>query len=308
MSKKLFIIGNGFDVDLGLLTKYSDFYRIWKQNNLWPFADSTSGLGAYLNNRVERENWLDLELALYQYSSATNGMAVPSSDGLYPIDSDKEDFETLLSSLSVYLKRIVWEKGVNDKSVAKEVFRKVLDKGDYGIYSFNYTNLRSIAARLYKGASYYDDFECEFDYTPVHGTLKDNDIIIGVNSNAQLIEGYDFLRKIDQPTYRPNNLLQELNNAKDLTFFGLSMGAIDYPYFRVLFDGLCSGIVPNSDKKNVTLFTYDEQSRMQILKQLRALTGTDLQQMMSNCRFRMIRTSLCDGADKPLLEGWLSDN
>ena len=308
MSDKVFIIGNGFDVDLGLLTKYSDFYRISIQNNFWPFANSTSGLGAYLNHRVEKENWLDLESALYKYASASDGVAVPSSEGFYPVGLDKEDFETLISCLSGYLKRIVWEKGVNDKSVAKDVFGRVLDRGDYAIYSFNYTNLRSIAARLFKGASYYNDFEFEFDYTPVHGTLKDNNIIVGVNSDARLIEGYDFLRKIDQPTYCSNNLLQDLDNAKEVTFFGLSMGAIDYPYFRVLFDGICSGIVPSSEKKAITLFTYDEKSRMQILKQLRDLTGTDIHQIKSNCQFRMIRTSLRNDADKHLLDRWLSDN
>lgn len=305
MANTVFIIGNGFDLDVKFKTKYSDFYSIWERNNRWPFDSVTSGLGAYINHCAKSDQWLDLEMALYNYAAFPDGKVMPVG-GSYPIDSDKEDFETLLLSLTQFIKRIPEETKADSESVASLALKAVLDNGDYSIYSFNYTNLRRIAARLYLDVSSYDDIEYDLQYTSVHGTVKNDDIILGVNSDARLIDGYGFFRKIDQPSYKSNNLQQDLPSAENVVFFGLSMGKIDYPYFRDFFEGLCNGVIPSREKKNVTFFTYDESSRLQILKQLRELTGTDLMKLKSNCYFEMIRTTCCGYEDKQKFEQWLA--
>lgn len=48
MARSALIIGNGFDLDIGFKTKYSDYFNIWDRNNHWPFKDATSGLGGYI--------------------------------------------------------------------------------------------------------------------------------------------------------------------------------------------------------------------------------------------------------------------
>ena len=244
-------------------------------------------------------------MALYNYAAFPDGKAVPEG-GSYPVDSDRNDFDTLVLSLTQFINRIPKETKADRDSVASIALKAVLDNEDYSIYSFNYTNLRRIAARLYLDVSSYDDVEYNLQYTPIHGTVKNDDIILGVNSDAQLIDGYGFLRKIDQPSYKSNNLQQDLPSAENIVFFGLSMGKIDYPYFRDFFEGLCNGVIPSKEKKNVTFFTYDEGSRLQILKQLRELTGTDLMKLKSNCYFEMIRTSCCGYEDKQKFEQWLA--
>jgi hypothetical protein len=47
MGKNLFVIGNGFDLDLGMKTKYSDFAN---NEKYWPKDDRVeiTGLKAYL--------------------------------------------------------------------------------------------------------------------------------------------------------------------------------------------------------------------------------------------------------------------
>ncbi len=304
MARTVFIIGNGFDLDIGFKTKYSDYFKIWDRNNHWPFKNATSGLGGYINQCAKTDKWLDLEKALFDYAAYPNGNAT-TVGGLYPIDSDRDDFNVLVTSLTQYINRIPWEKPVNKESVASIALKSILDKGGYAIYSFNYTNLRRIGARLYLDTSSYDDIEYDLQYTPVHGTVANQDIILGVHSDAQLIEGYEFLRKIDQPHYKSNDLQQDLFTAQNVVFFGLSMGIIDYPYFRHFFTGLYTGVVPSSEKKHVTLFTYDESSRLQLLKQLRELTGTDLMRLKSNCHFEIIRTSCCEDEDKQKFNQWL---
>jgi hypothetical protein len=304
MARTAFLIGNGFDLDLGFKTKYSDYFNIWDRNNHWPFKDATSGLGGYINQCAKTDKWLDLEKALFDYAAYPNGKAI-TVGGVYPIDSDRDDFNVLVTSLTQYINRIPWETSVNKESVASAALKTILDNGDYAIYSFNYTNLRRIGARLYLDGTYYNDKEYDLQYTPIHGTVDNQDIILGVHSDATLIEGYEFLRKIDQPLYKSNNLQQDILTAHNVVFFGLSMGIIDYPYFRDFFAGLCTGVIPSSEKRNVTLFTYDENSRLQLLKQLRELTGTDLMRLKSNCHFEIIRTSCCEDEDKQKFNQWL---
>lgn len=60
----IFLLGNGFDVNLDLKTKYTDFYKHYK--NIEPKNESIRKL----KNKIEdEETWADLELALGMYTS-----------------------------------------------------------------------------------------------------------------------------------------------------------------------------------------------------------------------------------------------
>lgn len=299
------MIGNGFDLDVNFKTKYTDYYNIWKRNNLWPFEDSNNGLGGYIDACAKTDNWLDLEKSLFDYATADNGAVTRTSGRNNSIKTDERDFKALVANLTLFISRIPEETIIDNKSVAAQVLRAVLDNGSFSIYSFNYTNLNSIADRLYRSAT--DDYiEHNISYIPVHGSVEENDIILGVHSDANLIEGYDFLKKVYQPNYHNNNLIQDLDNANEIVFFGLSMGIIDFPYFRHLFSSLCTGIVPIEKKKKITFFTFDESSRMDIHRHLSTLTGTDLSSMKSNCFMEFIRTENCASEDKAKLNAWIA--
>lgn len=304
MAEKVLVIGNGFDLDVNFRTRYSDFYKNWKSMNLWAFDESSTGLGGYINQCAKSEKWLDLEMALFNYANSKNGYVKNIANT--SIVADRDDFEKLVYSLNRFIRRIIWEDKVNTNSVASKVLKSVLEDGHYTIYSFNYTNLGKIAARLYKGATLYDNVMCELKYTPIHGRVDDNDIILGVHSDAELVIGYEFLRKIDQPTFRSNNLLQDLEEAREVIFFGLSMGIIDYPYFREFFKKICNGVIPLNKKKHITIFTYNESSRMDVLKQLQILTNTDLLNLKHNSYFEIIRTESNGANDIDKLESWIA--
>ncbi len=226
-------------------------------------------------------------------------------NGFYPIDSDKQDFGILVNNLTEFIGRIPNETKIDNKSIAAQVLRTVLDSGGYSIYSFNYTYLPQIAARLFNNVSLYDDVEYDLSYTPVHGRVIDKSIILGVHSDANLIEGYDFLKKIYQSQYRTSSIIQDLVIADEIVFFGLSMGIIDYPYFRDFFTRLSTGIVLDEQKKRVTFFTYNDSSVLDIHKNLSALTGTDLMNLKNNCSLEFIRTENHAFFDKAKLETWM---
>ncbi|MEB2787271.1 AbiH family protein [Algoriphagus persicinus] len=66
MMNILFLIGNGFDLNLGMNTRYADFYEYYNK-----YIKSSSPKVLTLKNEISEnlQNWSDLELALGQYSS-----------------------------------------------------------------------------------------------------------------------------------------------------------------------------------------------------------------------------------------------
>ena len=68
MKHRTFIIGNGFDMDLGLHTSYQDFVN----SDLWPITNSDlerSSLADKLE-KDKKENWFNLEDSLCEYAQA----------------------------------------------------------------------------------------------------------------------------------------------------------------------------------------------------------------------------------------------
>lgn len=113
------ILGNGFDLDVNYKTKYSDFAK--NVRLCWPFEDAKDGLGGYLQERAKTDTWLDLESALLDYASATDGVAKKGDGELYPLEDDKEDFQRLVHTLRMYIARMIDEPPVNKDSVAAQV-------------------------------------------------------------------------------------------------------------------------------------------------------------------------------------------
>ena len=63
--KILHILGNGFDINLGLPTEYSEFYEYYDKQS--SNSESIHKLKKHINQNFK--NWADLELALGKYSS-----------------------------------------------------------------------------------------------------------------------------------------------------------------------------------------------------------------------------------------------
>lgn len=78
----LYLIGNGFDLNLGMKTRYSDFY------NYYSSVKSSSALIQKLKSEIDSniENWSDLELAIGEYTSK-----ISSTEEFNEIFDDIED-------------------------------------------------------------------------------------------------------------------------------------------------------------------------------------------------------------------------
>lgn len=84
----LYIIGNGFDINLGIKTRYTDFYNYYK------LTDSKSELITKLKKEISEgiSNWSDLELAFGKYTI-----------NLDNINEFDEVYEDIVDNLADYL-------------------------------------------------------------------------------------------------------------------------------------------------------------------------------------------------------------
>ena len=62
-----------------------------------------------------------------------------------------------------------------------------------------------------------------------------------------------------------------MQNAKEVIFFGHSLGQQDYHYFEDFFKQQCKPDMTEKDMCKITFFTKDELSRQQLLNQLRSM-------------------------------------
>ena len=314
MENNVFIIGNGFDLDLELPTKYSDFAKstFWPQashivtsymrtnSSVIKLGTSTSPilLEHYLDRKKNLNTWFDLENELLLYSQADNKNNGKERDSF--IEKNIEYFIKLQNSLCDYIISVE-DKATRKDSVAGRVLKSVIDN-DYfeQIYSFNYTNLNKIARTL----GIYHDIK----YTHMHGKVDDRSIILGVD-DSKLRPGYELFHKSSSHYYRSHDIYNALTNAREIVIFGLSFGNIDYSYFDRFFKSLSDGdSIHEENKKNITIFTKDDKSRLSIIGKLREM-NISIQRLYAQSHFQIICTE--DEKDKSLLDVFvkrLNDN
>lgn len=285
---KVFIIGNGFDLDLGLKTKYIDF---WKSEQFAEYRNIYSGLIYFLNNKAnDHSTWFDIEALMREYVHTEDNFGRMNTQANYA-EHDKLQFEQIRNSLAAYLEKEVNVRKLNESSSAAQVLRVVVEVGFESIYTFNYTDLHKIAEKLV--------ITQPFDYQDIHGRSSDTSLILGINDTVNVVENYEFAYKTFSPYYHSVPLKFDLEDADEVVIFGLAMGDIDYPYFQDFFRNLCDPENSRKNAKRVTIFTYDESSRIDILRQLRVMNEKRVNYMFGQNEFEFIRTGVEE--DKPKL-------
>lgn len=285
---KVFIIGNGFDLDLGLKTRYIDF---WNSEEFEKYRSTDSGLIKFLNIYAnENSTWFDIEALIRKYVVLKDGHG-RTRTYVGVVDRDKKQFEDIRTSLAVYLEHQINSQPLNESSFAAQVLKIILEAGFSSIYTFNYTDLYKIAERL--------SYSHLFDYINVHGCSSNQSLILGINDSVDVVPNYEFTYKTFSPYYHSVPLKFDLEDANEVVIFGLAMGDIDYPYFQDFFRNLCD---PDNNRKNaklVTIFTFNESSRINILRQLRIMNDKRVSYMFGQNQFQFIRTGVEE--DRPKL-------
>ena len=243
---KIIIIGNGFDLSLGLKTSYKDFIRS-KYFRL--LLNEVNSLAIYLNEKQEINNWVDIEKELTEYSKK--------------IQDDKSkvknDFKELKNALMDYLKE-AQEEEINQSSKAFEMMKNEISDTDI-IYNFNYTN------SILKVAEILEISNIESKHSFVHGSIENKNIIFGVEDDARINNNHIFLKKSSTINFAESDIIKILNNNRDkkihLIIFGHSLGITDSSYFSSYFSALTHEF--NSTKMKLYYFGEEAHDEMMFI-------------------------------------------
>lgn len=271
-----FLIGNGFDLGLGMYTKFEDMYARYLEtfSKTWNIASFKEALE---KDAPDYETWSDFEMGMAKY-------AMNCSDENAVIECVR-DFKAymvnyLIREEALVLKKI---KEVEDyKAICAEIvndsfesFYKSQSRNtilaienakngivDYHAISFNYTEAFDFLFNCYN--EYY--FGIEKAPIHVHGILRE-DVVLGID-NEQQIYGAPYTisnrlrRAFIKPYFNENYDWDRVQRATHLIktsnvvcVYGMSLGESDKMWTNLLVDWL------HSDKRNMLFyFQYGEES------------------------------------------------
>ena len=301
MAEVAIILGNGFDIDLGLPSKYSDFIKsnewahVLKRLKLFLLDRNykNHSLVAQLQFASDELLWFDIEEEIHKF------VLSHSENTDLDIRDIRNEFNMIRTALSDYLKRVSKElerKANEDRLSYRLLFQlQACPMSIIEIY-FNYTN----PSLFLPIATYYKNAQ----FTYVHGSLRNNDIVLGcdlqegerVNRQLSFMYKYNMLN-------RANHVARNLLEAKEIIFFGHSVNEMDFGYFRDFFKA--ASAAPNPIR-HLTMITFDEESERTIKDNIRnqGISVTDLYNNLWT--FEFIHTKNVYAGDNVEIEKWNS--
>ena len=233
----LIILGNGFDVALGIPTRYSQFYA--NSQELREMAAHGNRLCQHILDHIRNELWSDLESGLYHYSL---GLTQRYGEGnqAETIRFERE-FNELRTALFNYLNEVsgifvdvsteAAVLGLNIEWHALEPQYLTFN------YSINTANTASMNDRyilnelrfIYQHGSIYNIQETE--------NRHPNEIVVGIDRYTQVVEPlHSFLYKDQQRLHDLESTFAYIRGKRLYIVYGCSVGDSDATYFREVFN------------------------------------------------------------------------
>ena len=301
MAELALIIGNGFDIDLGLPSKYSDF------------ADSPEFHDLACRMRYmyhEEERQYSLVLQIQQASFNSNWFDIEEEIHKYVVDHPcldeniirlvRDEFNALKKALTAYLNRITSKFTAGEKKLSTILYDRLREcpLTVTEIY-FNYTNPQQymklpLKPELFNGGQHW--------FTYVHGSLRDNDIVLGcdLQPDEQVNRQLSFMYKYNM-LKQANHVAKNILEAKEIIFFGHSINEMDFCYFREFFKSASAAPEPI---RHLTIITYDEESERSIKDNIQN-QGISVSDLYSNLRtFDFIHTKNVYAEKKEDVDKW----
>lgn len=282
-----FLIGNGFDMGLGMLTGYKNFYPYFLD-----MASDENIIKKQIENDRAKWNsfdkWSDLESALGEF---LQHLSVEQSDKFL---EDKVELEELLIK---YLKKErekikldekevpsifingcqslrTW-KVARKKQLIEEIFQYYKNETHtYQAISFNYTECvddffritknsnREITSHTTGGGVKYTDYLGEVVH--IHGNIDGQEMILGVNDETQILNQELIALEDIQTYFIKSNLNHKIGQNKTskaqkiidesgiVCIYGMSLGATDKIWWQYIGQWLLS-----STKRALIIFDYN---------------------------------------------------
>lgn len=252
----VYLIGNGFDVNLGMNTRYQDFYKYYTKLPNSEDSDVIAQFKKDLNANLE--NWSDLEFALGHYLVNLNAEQaielhrhlikhlseyIKLEEDKYPFDKDQA---SVFATYIIKPQSKLTQKEVTEIENYRSRWKNI--NWDLKIITFNYS--RSVE-RLIKNTGkigVHDSARLNIDYTAlehIHG-FTDQRMILGVNDASQINNKELRAQKRVLDRYVKSNCnaatrqdhdakcLQWISKANLICAFGLSFGDTDKKWWETV--------------------------------------------------------------------------
>lgn len=272
----LFLIGNGFDLSCGIKSSYIDIYKGYIKT-----ASSNKTIQTFKENiSADFQTWGDFEIAMGHYAnnvtSAEEYISCIRDFRQYLADyleSQQSSFFSSIHNNSFILNSIRDEikKSINNFYIGcshncENSVRR--NNSSYGsstdFITFNYTTIADSLISLIsqdQTSLKLNTYHSGFFTTHIHGSLEENDLVMGVDNDSQIIAHFTINQTIKRLFIKPlfNNdydqsrierTNQLIMHASNICVYGMSLGDSDITWRKMLFDWLSS----DSSKQ---LFIYD---------------------------------------------------
>lgn len=271
-----FLIGNGFDRNLGLETMYSDFVKIYK--NITPDNDILKNFKEHID--TNQELWSNAEIALGQYTKEfEKGKAADLAicqidfcdklaDYLRKEDAkvSYEKSEDAIKTIFNNMKNLSSDFLPEEKAAIDNIYQKYPSSGvSFAFINYNYTYTLDRCYEKLKEVSNHNEPKISNNILKnrigelchVHGTI-DGDMVFAVNDEKQIANNdiFDcedgdlyksFLIKqqsnklyLQRTDSKANNML---NDSRIIYIYGMSLGETD----KLWWDRICDWLVRNKD-------------------------------------------------------------
>lgn len=302
-----FLVGNGFDLNLKLKTKYSDFYKYYIKNDpkdmlsesikgdykMW--SDLESGLGEFLERIDENQigEFLDskgtLERMLSEYLAIENQRIKIKDEKALGEEFRKKvinffsDFNTL------------------DKEHYHKVMKTTTEQINYSFITFNYTNVldnivlaaqkncESFSNHVVGNTRYSDKIMLPHH---IHGKLTE-DLILGLDNAEQILNDklksnpklINYIIKSIVNTALGEKKIEKakdiIDKSKYVCLFGLSIGDTDGMWWRYIIEWL------KRDSNNRLVLFVNKNTNVQ-------LSGQEKIRFRDSNREMMLERSHCE--------------
>lgn len=274
--KILHILGNGFDLNLGLKTSYIDFYDYYKKVN--SSKNAINNLKTNISSNYK--NWSDLELALGQYTEEFK--TVKNFDEVFEdigeqlaeyLKKEEEKFDTAEVNKERFFENLVTPEiflSLAEDNLIKNYKNKFIHNTWFvDIVTFNYTTIieRIIEEKKNIRIGYHmkgNGIVTLRSIEHIHGYV-DNRMVLGVNDVSQLKnkEFHQNLDVLEAIVKRKCNVAYghtidhhfktKINQANFICIFGASLGDTDNMWWELIGERL------KKDKVLVIIFTRGEE-------------------------------------------------
>lgn len=309
MRRITFLIGNGFDINVGLKTSYKDFLRYYISKN------PEDMISKQISKDLELIYWSNLEIELGKFTGELSKEQINSfldskdllENSLIDYLEDQsgrisltDDQKTKISNEMVKsCTKFYLDFPIKNKNIVLSHIQSIFDDLVVSFISFNYTNtlerclgiLESNELGVHKDRRNQHHSIKAGDVIHVHGTIE-SEMILGVNDSGQILNN-DFkenellcncLIKKDANIALGENRIEEckkvINESPIICIFGMSLGATD----KMWWNYIISWLNQNSERLLV-VFVYDQtikgrytnrqlfSKQLEILGQLKEYSG-----------------------------------